>query len=160
MIPKQRLERSNNFFASASLSWLLNQNVYCLIESYTHYFCSPMLSIFPLYVLLWAYLLASPSFLGIGSKMVSPSPYGGAIVTWSLLAGPIFQSCYVSFTHIVETPWFSTHWDVSEFRGIFRRLNVRYILKLISCVWKNPGAGGVQTTFRRVENFWSAGSIV
>ena len=76
-------------------------------------------------------LLCHLSF-GISSTTVSTSQYGRTSVTWSLLAGPIFQSCYVYFTHIVETPRFLTRWDVSEFRCIFWRLNVRYILQLIA----------------------------
>ena len=42
----------------------------------------------------------------LASQRCQPLLCSGTNVTWSLLAGPIFQSCCICFTRFVEGPWF------------------------------------------------------
>ena len=81
----------------------------------------------------------------LNSTAASTYPCGGTIVPEALLAGPISSESVDSFCSDCKDASIFACWHASEFHRIFWRLNVRYWLQL--SIWKNPGAGGVRTTF-------------
>ena len=93
------------------------------------------------------YLLVHDFSWALSSTTASTDPYGGNCVTWNVLAGPIYSDT------LDEVPFHSYWWDalIFWFVGLlcwapshFLKIQSPTYCKLI-CLWKNPGAGGVQT---------------
>ena len=129
------LEENNRFFSSHAL-FLLYMS-----------FCGHISS---LRQLSWA----------LPSHRCQPLLCGRTNVTWSLLAGPIFLEILRLFHSYCRDAMISARWDVSEFRPIFWRLNVRPFCELFIVSEKNLALVGFEPHSLWDENFQSTCSTI